>query len=161
MEAHKFQRRKYTNEPYFGHLAEVAGIVAAADVAAEVVHQARPKWTQIAIAIAWLHDSIEDQEVPAEIIRSQFGDEVLYGVSFLSDLEEGNRNTRKALSRARLAQAPGWIQSIKCADLISNTKSIVMFDPKFAVTYLEEKRLLLDVLTMADPRLVAMARAQL
>jgi len=35
-----------------------------------------------------------------------------------------------------------------------------MHDPKFAVTYLEEKRLLLDVLTKADPRLLAMAREQ-
>jgi guanosine-3',5'-bis(diphosphate) 3'-pyrophosphohydrolase len=72
----------------------------------------------------------------------------------------GNRAERKAASRARLAAAPGWVQTIKCADLISNTSSIVKHDPKFAVTYLEEKRLLLDVLTKADPRLVAIARQQ-
>jgi hypothetical protein len=55
---------------------------------------------------------------------------------------------------------PAWIQTIKCADLISNTSSIVKHDPKFAVTYLEEKRLLLDAMTKADPRLWQLARSQ-
>ncbi|HCP79386.1 MAG TPA: guanosine polyphosphate pyrophosphohydrolase, partial [Pusillimonas sp.] len=52
---------------------------------------------------------------------------------------------------------PGWVQTIKCADLISNTGSIVQFDPDFAKVYLEEKRLLLGVLTKADRRLWTIA----
>ncbi|KCB25989.1 hypothetical protein L544_3266 [Bordetella hinzii OH87 BAL007II] len=47
------------------------------------------------------------------------------------------------------------------ADLISNTSSIVQHDPKFAEVYLEEKRLLLDVLTKADHRLLKIARSQI
>jgi hypothetical protein len=78
----------------------------------------------------------------------------------LSDLETGNRAERKAAGRVRLAAAPGWVQTIKCADLISNTSSIVMHDPQFAGVYLEEKRLLLDVMDGADPGLRALARAQ-
>lgn len=54
-----------------------------------------------------------------------------------------------------------WVQTIKVADLISNTSSIVRHDPKFAVVYLDEARQLLDVLTRADPRLLAMAREQI
>lgn len=42
--------------------------------------------------------------------------------------------------------------------LESNTGSILMHDPKFAVTYLEEKRLLLDVLDDAHSGLRQMAR---
>ena len=64
------------------------------------------------------------------------------------------------MSRDRLGNAPGWVQTIKCADLISNTSSIVMHDPKFAAVYLEEKRLLLARLTYADQRLLALARMQ-
>lgn len=75
------------------------------------------------------------------------------GVHWLSDTEKGNRETRKNLSRERLAKAPGWVQTIKCADLISNTGSIVQFDPAFAKTYLKEKQLLLEVMTKADRRL--------
>lgn len=149
-EAHASQTRKYTGVPYWTHLAEVAGIVATLDL---------PEGP-IAIATAWLHDASEDQGISAVVLRVRFGDDVSEGVAWLSDLETANRAERKAASRARLAQAPGWVQTIKCADLISNTSSIVQHDPKFAVTYLEEKRLLLDVLTKADPRLVEIARAQ-
>lgn len=152
-EAHAGQVRKYTGNPYADHLAEVAGIVATLDGNDDV-------WPQQMIAVAWLHDCVEDQDVQYAQLCRLFGVVVADGVMLLSDLEVGNRAERKAAGRNRLAAAPGWVQSIKCADLISNTSSIVQHDPKSAVTYLEEKRLLLDVLTKADPRLVALARAQ-
>jgi guanosine-3',5'-bis(diphosphate) 3'-pyrophosphohydrolase len=152
--AHATQLRKYTGNPYADHLAEVAGIVAAVAVNNQEV------WLDQMISVAWLHDCIEDQNVSAETLRMLFGELVAAGVLLLSDLETGSRAERKAASRERLAAAPAWVQTIKCADLISNTSSIVMHDPKFAVTYLEEKRMLLDVLTKADQRLVAIARRQ-
>jgi len=150
---HAGQQRNYTGNPYADHLAEVAGIVAA------VADDALAAYDTM-IAVAWLHDAVEDCGVTLTDIERRFGIAVAIGVSGLSDVEQGNRAERKAASRARLAACSGWIQTIKCADLISNTSSIVMHDPKFAVTYLEEKRLLLDVLTKADPRLLAMAREQ-
>lgn len=150
-EVHKDQRRKYTNNSYIDHLAEVAGIVAT--VAVESMQMQATM-----VATAWLHDCIEDQGVQHEDLAVRFGVDVMIGVVLLSDLETGNRAERKAASRARLAAAPGWVQTIKCADLISNTSSIVMHDPKFAEVYLEEKRLLLDVLTKADERLRTLAR---
>lgn len=153
-EVHKDQRRKYTNNPYTDHLAEVAGIVAT--VAAD--HMGRH--LEAAYATAWLHDSVEDQNISLQEIEDRFGVLVAIGVSGLSDVENGNRAERMAASRARLAMCAPWIQTIKCADLISNTASIVMHDPKFAVTYLEEKRLMLDALTKADPRLLNLAHQQ-
>jgi (p)ppGpp synthase/HD superfamily hydrolase len=147
-EAHKTQVRKYTANPYVDHIAEVAGIVA-------TVSQ-----NETMIAVSWMHDTIEDTAATEADLLAQFSPLIVRGVMLLSDLETGNRAERKAASRARLAAAPGWVQTIKCADLISNTSSIVKHDPKFAVTYLEEKRLLLDVLTHADPRLLQLARAQ-
>lgn len=146
---HKDQRRKYTGNPYVDHLAEVAGIVATVDR------------NDAVLAVAWLHDCVEDCGVTLDQIEQQFGLTVAIGVSGLSDMEVGNRAERKLQSRDRLAACAAWIQNIKCADLISNTSSIVQHDPKFAVTYLEEKRLLLDVMTKADPRLLALARAQI
>lgn len=152
-EAHKNQVRKYAGNPYADHLAEVAGIAATA---------LDPDCFDVGtmIAVAWLHDCIEDCGIKKQEIFDKFGWHVARGVVLLSDMEQGNRAERKAASRARLADAPGWVQTIKCADLISNTSSIVMHDPKFAATYLEEKRLLLDVMTKADPRLLEIARAQ-
>ena len=48
---HAAQTRKYSGNPYADHLAEVAGIVASVlpDPAA--------------IAVAWLHDCVEDQGI--------------------------------------------------------------------------------------------------
>lgn len=144
-QVHASQKRKYTGNPYADHLAEVAGIVA-------TVTQ-----DPVSIAVAWLHDCVEDQGVTLAEIEQRFGFSTAVGVSGLSDLETGNRAERKAKSRVRLSLCSGWIQTIKCADLISNTSSIVEHDPKFAAVYLEEKRLLLDVLTKADRRLHAIA----
>lgn len=148
---HAGQKRKYTGNPYTDHLAEVAGIVATVQHEF-MVHPG------VMLATAWLHDCVEDQGVDQYTLRDMFGNAVLSGVMLLSDLEQGNRAERKRLSRERLSNAPAWVQTIKYADLISNTSSIVMHDPKFAVTYLEEKRLLLEVMDAGDKRLYEMAR---
>ena len=148
-EVHKNQVRKYTGNPYTDHLAEVAGIVSTVRAEKEV------------IATAWLHDCIEDQGCTRDQIAELFGEIVASGVYLLSDLEDGNRKERKAASRRRFSAAPDWVQTIKVADLISNTSSIVKHDPKFAEVYLEEKRLLLDVLTKADKGLLEIARSQI
>jgi (p)ppGpp synthase/HD superfamily hydrolase len=149
IEAHKNQKRKYTNEPYWVHLAQVAGLVST------VRNDNR------SMAVAWLHDCIEDCGVTFDVLKEEFGWHVANGVQLLSDLEEGNRETRKRLSRERLAEAPDWVQDIKVCDLISNTESIVQHDPEFAKIYIEEKRLLLDVLTKANPGLLEIARKQI
>ena len=147
-EVHKNQVRKYTGNPYTDHLAEVAGIVATV------------LGDDVSIATAWLHDCVEDQSITAQQLHREFGYSVTTSVMLLSDLEEGTRKERKAASRIRLAAASSWVQTIKVADLISNTSSIVKHDPKFAKVYLEEKRLLLDVLTKANKGLLEIAHNQ-
>lgn len=152
--AHAGQVRKYTGSPYVDHLAEVAGIAMSVGWKFPSIHP------DTLMAVAWLHDCVEDQGVNLDTLLHKFGPQVMLGVSCLSDLETGTRAERKAASRDRLAAAPGWVQTIKCADLISNTSSIVKHDPKFAAVYLEEKRLLLERLTKADPDLRAVAFEQ-
>lgn len=145
MEAHKDHKRKYTNNPYFTHLAEVAGLMSAL------------KKDNASIAISWLHDCMEDCGVTYVDIATRFGYVVAEGVLLLSDFEEGNRELRKKLSCERLGNAPKYIQDIKVCDLISNTSSIMIHDPKFAITYLKEKRMLLPYLRLADKRLLKIA----
>jgi (p)ppGpp synthase/HD superfamily hydrolase len=142
---HRDQVRKYTGEPYFKHLAEVAAIVQSVGLEEKY------------ISMAWLHDSMEDQEVPFDLLEELFSFEIADGVSWLTDKEEGNRAERVAASIKRLAKAPRNIQTIKLADLISNTGSIVTHDPNFAVTYLKEKRALLDVMNTGNPILYRLA----
>ena len=143
------QLRKYTNEPYIVHPAEVVSIVRS------VPH------TDAMLAAAWLHDVVEDTGVTLETVRAEFGDEVAELVGWLTDVsrpDHGNRAARKAVDRAHSAMAPAAAQTVKLADLISNTRSILEHDQKFAKTYLEEKRLLLEVMTKGDATLMAIAR---
>ena len=151
---HKDQKRKYTGNPYFEHLAEVVGIVSSVAEREDVVSP------EIMRAVAWLHDAIEDQNLDFSYLLELYGTNISYGVAMLSDLEKGNRAERKALSCKRLATAPRWVQTIKCADLISNTASIRLHDPGFAVLYLKEKRALLDAMEHADPLLRDLAYSQ-
>jgi guanosine-3',5'-bis(diphosphate) 3'-pyrophosphohydrolase len=156
MEVHATQVRKYTGEPYAAHLAEVAGIVVSAYVGGFHNGYLTPPLT-VVLATAWLHDCIEDQNVTFAELRARFGYSVAEGVHWLTDCEVGNRAARKAAACIRLAQVPGWVQSIKCADLISNTRSIVKHDPKFAEVYLPEKAAILCAMTKADARLLELA----
>ena len=145
------QLRKYTNEPYIVHPAEVFRIVSTVDGA-----------TPEMLAAAWLHDVVEDTGVTIETIREMFGEKVAELVGWLTDVsrpEQGNRATRKAIDRAHTAMASAEAQTIKLADLISNCTSIREHDEAFAKIYFEEKRLLLEVLTKGDPVLLERARA--
>lgn len=145
------QTRKYTGEPYVVHPIEVSELVASVN------------GTEAMVAAALLHDVLEDTEVTVDLLEEQFGSKVADLVLWLTDIsrpKDGNRSARKALDRQHSAAAPAAAQTIKVADLISNTRSIVAHDPGFAKVYLEEKRLLLDVLTRADPTLLTIAREQ-
>jgi len=144
------QRRKYTGEPYIVHPAEVAKIVAGV-----------PGATPDMVAAAWLHDVVEDTGCTYNDIHMGFGTDIATLVGWLTDVskpEDGPRWFRKKMDREHTAAAPAEAQTIKLADLISNTKSIMAHDKKFAKVYLEEKRLLLDVMTRGDAGLMAEAR---
>lgn len=143
------QVRKYTFEPYIVHPTEVANIVAT------VPH------TDVMVAAAYLHDTVEDTGVSIVDIQVEFGNEVASLVSWLTDVskpEQGNRAVRKAIDREHTAMAPAAAQTVKLADLIANSRSILAHDPAFAKTYLAEKRMLLEVLTRGDATLMAEAR---
>ncbi len=134
---HKNQRRKYTNEPYFTHLAQVTGMVASVFAGHAICDNA--------MCVAWLHDSMEDQGMTVERLKAYgFNDSVILGIVALSDVEQGNRATRKRLSRERIWAAPSWVQTIKVADLISNFAGIAEHDPQFAKVFMEEALLFLE-----------------
>lgn len=138
--AHADQIRKYTGEAYVVHTRSVASMVATVTRA------------PIAVAAAHLHDTVEDTATTLHEIEREFGVAVADLVFWLSDPESrtGNRAARKAEDRDRLARAPALAQTIKLADLIDNTASIVKHDRNFARVYLKEKAALLDVLGRGD-----------
>jgi len=142
------QRRKYTNEPYIVHPEAVVNLVKT------VVH------SEEMIAAAWLHDTVEDTRTTIEEIDSEFGKIVSILVNSLTDIskpEDGNRAARKAMDREHIAQISPNAKTIKLADLIDNSNSILMYDPQFAKVYMKEKALLLEVLQEGDLQLFQVA----
>jgi len=146
------QRRKYTGEDYYYHPEEVALLV---------YETLGENCTQEIIAAALCHDLCEDTNITLEFIKLNLSDEVAVLVEMLTDVskpEDGNRAKRKEIDRQHTAQASPAAKTIKLADLISNSRSIVEHDKDCAKVYIKEKELLLEVLTEGDPTLYAQAK---
>lgn len=129
------QKRKYSGAPYIVHPVEVCVLVSMVEHTPEM------------LAGALLHDVVEDTAITLGMINDHFGGVVMNHVSWLTDISkksDGNRAFRKALDRAHTHTAPKQSQTIKCADLIANTKDICQADTNFGVVYMKEKRLILE-----------------
>jgi guanosine-3',5'-bis(diphosphate) 3'-pyrophosphohydrolase len=140
--AHASQKRKYTGDPYIVHPAAVVEIVRSVEAP-----------TEQQLAAAWLHDTVEDCEVTIDEIAETISPVVAGYVYWLTDISrptDGNRKARKAVDREHIALAPKEVKTIKLADLIDNTSTIVEHDVEFARVYLQEKALLLRVLKEGD-----------
>jgi (p)ppGpp synthase/HD superfamily hydrolase len=141
-------KRKYDNQPYYIHCERVVKILQ------EVTDD------EIILASAWMHDVLEDvaplnPDFSEAKIREIFGERIANIVVELTDchFSEGNRATRKALDRSRLASASAAAQTIKLADLIDNLIDIQKHDPGFAIVIAKETKLLLSCLTIGNQAL--------
>jgi (p)ppGpp synthase/HD superfamily hydrolase len=144
--AQLLQRRKYDGSPYIVHPVRVWLLLKEYNITDPDILDA-----------ALLHDVFEDCDVPGKLIANMFGKNTEQLVGWLTDIscpEDGNRNVRKQIDREFIAKAPQEAKTIKVADLIDNTQSIVTENINFAKIYIPEKKLLLDVLKEADDRLL-------
>ncbi|ARQ95431.1 GTP pyrophosphokinase [Bradyrhizobium phage BDU-MI-1] len=142
--AHGDQKRKWTGDPYWHHLQEVARTLLSYGATPDVV------------AAGWLHDTIEDTTTSYQELVQVFGPVIAGLVIEVTDVSRrdsgntpegiGNRVLRKAIDRQYLAGASWRGQMIKCADMLSNTKDIVAHGGNFANVYVPEKKLLIQVL---------------
>lgn len=139
--------RKYTGDPYLVHLLEVGKIL-------EDYHA-----PGIVVTAGILHDVLEDTAVTYLDVWKEFGQVV---ASIVGEMTEGytkkmfpelNRKTRKELEALRLSRVSMDAKSVKCADLISNMRSILLHDKNFATVYLDEVKRLVPVLSGAYPLL--------
>lgn len=147
--AHAGQYRKYTGEPYINHPISVYYIVKSVTD------------DESMLCSALLHDVVEDTDITLAEIEKEFGTEIMTIVSDLTDVSkptDGNRKIRKAIDREHTSNACIKAKTIKLADLIDNTESIVKYDSKFAKVYMNEKKLLLSVLTEGNKSLYKQAK---
>jgi (p)ppGpp synthase/HD superfamily hydrolase len=124
------------------------------------------------VAAAHLHDILEAvfparPEYSFEWIVEEFGAVIGQHVFDLTDqytkanYPHWNRANRKQKEAERLGSVSSGSKTVKLADLISNTDDIMLYDRKFAKTYLKEKQALLPYLAGGDGRLLARAQAQI
>ena len=117
---HVHQRRKgAAEEPYINHLLEVASLVA------EATQGKNPN----VIIAALLHDSIEDQEVPRDLIAREFGEDVAALVEEVSDDKSVEKHQRKRLQVETAAKKSDDAKRIKLADKTSNLRAISFSPP--------------------------------
>ncbi|MEJ1267539.1 HD domain-containing protein [Pantoea ananatis] len=146
------QRRKYTDEAYIVHPAAVVELVRSITD------------NPVMLAAAWLHDTVEDTATTLNDIQTHFGDEVAKLVEMLTNTapqSAKNRAARKVADFRHTAQASPEAQTIKLADIIDNTRSIVRFDPHFARVYLIEKRVQIQLLRQGNTELWRQASANI
>lgn len=139
---HGDQKRKYTFAPYWTHLLSVAETVSTYPTII------------MGVEIALCHDLLEDTKCTPNDLEEYLqtnGYEklnermvILRDVSHLTDEYTSeaypalNREKRKTLEAKRLIEITPNAQSVKYADIIDNTSSIVQHDPGFARVYLKE-----------------------
>ncbi len=112
-EKHAGQFRKgAAKEPYEAHLAEVAALVAGFGGAPEVV------------AAAWLHDTVEDCEVPAAEIADRFGPMVAQIVAEVTDDKDLDKAVRKRMQVFNAPKKSAGGALVKICDKISNIRAV-------------------------------------
>jgi len=117
---HANQRRKGTNrEPYINHLLEVASTVAEAT---------EGKDPNLVIA-ALLHDAIEDQKIPRQVIAESFGEDVAALVCEVTDDKSLPKAERKRLQVETASKKTPRAKLLKLADKISNMNSLALSPP--------------------------------
>lgn len=131
------QKRKFTNLPYQVHPQEVA----------EILETYAANIDEDMIAACYLHDVLEDTQVQHGTIVHYFGEEVgrlVQGVTNINwPAPKPSRHDRHEMEVARLRLTCPRTKTIKLADCYANLKDIVIHDPKFAATYIPEKKMLL------------------
>jgi len=120
-DAHRGQTRFNKNKtPLMTHLEEVASLVT------------KSGGTDIEIAVAWLHDVVEDTSVTLVDIIDSFGEEVANIVDGLTDPPEFkglHTLERKFLQVERLRFKSVSVKRVKLADQMSNVRTIAVDPP--------------------------------
>lgn len=105
-------RKGAAQEPYEDHLAEVASLVAAFGAAPEVV------------AAAWLHDTVEDCDVPASEIAALFGALVAQIVAEVTDDKGLDKAARKRMQVVNAPKKSPGGALVKVCDKLSNIRAV-------------------------------------
>ena len=154
-QAHGEQMRKYVPKRYIVHPEEVM------EICSEYTTN------DAILAAALLHDVLEDTPITPdelgaflrEVLPQKDADQALQFTIELTDVytkenyPQYNRRARKDRENARMAQISPQAQTIKYADIISNSVDIAKHDKGFAPKFLKECQAMLKKMDKGDPKL--------
>ena len=140
--AHQGQKIIGTDTPYIAHCAQTAGLVQSRLYAyGERGHEM--------IAVAWLHDVLEDTDSTYADIEYITNKRVADGVLSLTDqytitnrgvpTTTDNRAKRKEAEAFRIGKLAWDVKLVKLADIISNLTFFDSLKPSFKKVYIREK----------------------
>lgn len=116
----------YGRHPYTKHLQDVANVLKRFGLCEE--------WL---LASAWLHDALEDTELPLERIQKEFGTEVA-ALVFAVTAEPGvNRKERNTRTYPKIKLQNMGVQ-LKLADRIANIEAAIAESPEKLKMYRKE-----------------------
>jgi hypothetical protein len=132
--AHEGQFRKWTGEPYIQHPARVVGLLEAFGYTSDFM-----------LAVAWLHDVLEDTRVTYGQISGDFGEPVAAMIQHeLTNPNEPHTETAAI---------------IKLCDIYDNVRNIAEVAPPVdALAYLALKRAQVDRIAKPDSLIARMVR---
>ena len=154
-ECHGDQVRKYTGEAYWNHVHAVAEMSRNYQIPFGIeIGLCHDLLEDTACTMKTLFDRLEalgyvlsDMRVICDCVRD------LTDVYTTEDYPHLNRKQRKQKEATRLSEIHLLSQSVKCADLIHNTESIIKHDKGFAKVYIKEKDDILRVMNGGDGEL--------
>jgi guanosine-3',5'-bis(diphosphate) 3'-pyrophosphohydrolase len=110
--AHKGQKRRLSDDPYFVHPESVAKILQEASLSDEL------------IAAGYLHDTVEDTNVNLHDIRERFGDKVAEIVAGNTEDKTKTWEERKEHTIQSVKTASFEVKCLIAADKLDNLRSI-------------------------------------
>jgi len=116
--------------------------------------------TETALALAWLHDTVEDTLTTVRDIEKNFGREIAAQVEWLTDppyFSTFQKQWERKLAQAsRIKLAPDIVRQVKVADQFSNVRSLARTWPdrwagEVAVSYVKGAQVVVDSCATACP----------
>jgi len=134
---HSGQIRKNSKEPYVNHPKRVC----------DIVKEYEPE-DKILMAIALLHDTLEDTNTTYEELADNYGKEVANGVlSLTNDTQEKERLGKTLYLTNKLNALDKGCLLVKLADRLDNVSDLNSGDRSWSVAYARQTKYILDNLS--------------